>query len=180
MFRMDFDNDFDLEIGSIDVKKKIRKNFTQIWKFGEGGSISSSPLLAGNMLVFGCMDNYVYAIDSETGKDIWRFKTNGSIADGSPVYNNGVIYIGSYDRYLYAIDAKKGREIWRFRTSNPKQVYVPPPSEWFEIEVETKIEEDDFTKKDLYKMGLDLSSEEKIFDNVYTTKSEYKTESEYK
>ena len=98
--------DFEIELEDVEVKK-VRK-FDRVFRVGFGGSIDQKPAIANGVIYFGALDYYVYAVDCKTGKDVWKFKTNGPIMESSPVIINNVLYIGSFDSNLYAIDAING------------------------------------------------------------------------
>jgi len=70
----------------------------------------------------GSGDSTIYAIEAESGKNIWRYKTNG-IVHASPIIKDKVLYIGGYDGFLYALDSKSGKLIWKFKTIGDK--YFP-------------------------------------------------------
>jgi outer membrane protein assembly factor BamB len=59
---------------------------------------------------------YLVALDAETGKELWRFKTG--VSESPPLLVNGVIYFGSWDRKMYALDAKTHRVKWTFSTGD--------------------------------------------------------------
>ena len=82
----------------------------------------SSPAVAGNTVYIGSGDSHVYALDLETGRARWRFRT-GDVVHASPAVSQGVVYIGSWDRNMYALDAESGRELWRFQTGNDTVIY---------------------------------------------------------
>ena len=63
----------------------------------------SSPAIASGIVYFGSADGYIYAVDVETGKRRWRYKTHGGWMRSSPAVANGMIYFGSDDSYLYAL-----------------------------------------------------------------------------
>lgn len=73
----------------------------------------SSPVVTEGSVYFGSGDGHLYALDAESGKLRWRFKT-GDVVHASPAYANGVLFVGSWDSYFYAVDAKSGKEKWRF------------------------------------------------------------------
>jgi outer membrane protein assembly factor BamB len=54
-------------------------------------------------------------VDLASGKENWRFETNGKIRS-TPLANAGRIYFGSWDQHVYALDASTGEEIWKFDT----------------------------------------------------------------
>ena len=82
----------------------------------------SSPTVVGETVYIGSGDSHVYALDLQTGRARWRFKT-GDVVHASPAVSQGVVYIGSWDRNMYAIDAESGRELWRFQTGNDTVIY---------------------------------------------------------
>ncbi|MDQ0762858.1 outer membrane protein assembly factor BamB family protein [Streptomyces canus] len=89
----------------------------QRWLFRAGGSLSSSPAVAGGVVFVGSGDDNLYAVDAATGKRRWTFPTGGAVLS-SPAVVGGVVYIGSVDESLYAVDAASGEKRWRFRTGN--------------------------------------------------------------
>ncbi len=105
-------SDFEMEIEDFELvkTKKMDRNFM----IGEGGSIMSTPVVHEGMLYFGSADNYVYAVDAKTGKEVWKYKTGGKIFS-IPAISDGMLFIGSYDKSLYAITLD-GKEAWRFQT----------------------------------------------------------------
>lgn len=79
----------------------------------------SSPTPGKNgqdfMLYFGSSDGHLYALNAETGKLQWKFKTNG-IIHSSPAFYDGKVYIGSWDGNMYALNGKTGNKVWSFQT----------------------------------------------------------------
>jgi outer membrane protein assembly factor BamB len=39
--------------------------------------VNSSPAIVENLIYVGRRDSYLYALDKDTGKEIWKFKTGG-------------------------------------------------------------------------------------------------------
>ena len=57
-------------------------------------------------------DGYVFAQDSVTGKDKWRFKIKGvRLSPVAAAY--GMVYVGASDGAFYAIDAATGQQAWK-------------------------------------------------------------------
>ncbi|MBN1389425.1 MAG: PQQ-binding-like beta-propeller repeat protein [Candidatus Thermoplasmatota archaeon] len=65
----------------------------------QGGS---SPLLAGGEVFIGSDDWHLYCFDSDTGEELWTFKTGGYVYS-SPALHDERIYFGSSDRSIYCI-----------------------------------------------------------------------------
>jgi len=82
--------------------------------------LSSSPTLHNGTVIVGSANGNLYAIDAETGKEEWRFKTEGRIRSTPRVHKNR-IYFGSWDHHVYALDATNGKQIWRFDTGGVVQ-----------------------------------------------------------
>jgi outer membrane protein assembly factor BamB len=87
------------------------------WEWGfEGWDVyTSSPSVAGDLVVFGAGDGVVYALDLPTGAEAWRFETGGRIRS-TPAIADGVAFVGSTDGRVYAIDLETGQERWVHET----------------------------------------------------------------
>jgi outer membrane protein assembly factor BamB len=77
---------------------------------GVGGSILTSPMIAGGIVYFGCCDKNMYAVSLE-GKERWRFQTGGPICDAR--LHKDTLYFGSFDGNFYALDLH-GSLKWKF------------------------------------------------------------------
>jgi outer membrane protein assembly factor BamB len=75
-----------------------------------------SPCVVDGIVYVGDLYGNLYAVDTETGCEVWRFKTDKSIEMSSPCVAEGIVYIGGTDYNLYAVDADTGLEVWRFET----------------------------------------------------------------
>ena len=89
-----------------------------VWEFETSGTVASSPAVSDGVLYFGTTDNYLYALDIQTGQEKWKFQTGGPVRS-SPAIFDGVVYESSDDGYLYAVDAETGQEKWKFQTGGP-------------------------------------------------------------
>lgn len=70
----------------------------------------SSPAVTEKLLVLGCRDKRVRALDRATGNELWSFVT-GSQVDCSPVIVGERVYVGSKDKNLYVLDLAKGTQL---------------------------------------------------------------------
>jgi outer membrane protein assembly factor BamB len=95
--------------------KEERKNslvFDQIfYNIPKGGSISSVPEFHDGVVYFTSLDTHLYAVDADSGKMIWKFKTGAPIIS-SPVVHNNRIYFGSNDKNFYCLSLD-GRLVWK-------------------------------------------------------------------
>jgi eukaryotic-like serine/threonine-protein kinase len=90
------------------------------WRFATGNRVVSSPVISGKALYFGSDDGNVYALDSETGRQIWKTKTRGPVP-ATPAVVNGTLYVGSYDGNFYALNADTGALKWKFATGGERR-----------------------------------------------------------
>lgn len=90
------------------------------WKFPTGNRIVASPVIDGQVIYFGSDDGNIYAVDSETGRQIWKTKTRGPVS-ATPAIANGMLYVGSYDGNFYALDLKAGELKWKFATGGERR-----------------------------------------------------------
>lgn len=63
---------------------------------------------------FGADDGFFYCVN-DSGKEVWKYKTNGKIRTEA-VHREGIVYFGSEDNNLYALNAKKGALVFKFFT----------------------------------------------------------------
>ena len=94
-----------------------------LWRFETGGWVVNPPAVANGVVYAGSDDNFVYALDAETGQMIWNYQTYG-IVRSTPTVSGGAVYVGSDDNHMYALDAGTGRMLWSFDTGNSVQ-YSP-------------------------------------------------------
>jgi outer membrane protein assembly factor BamB len=81
-----------------------------LWKGEAGGSIVSSPAVAGGRVYAGSRDDRLYAFDASgcnaaVCQPLWTGATLGDV-QSSPAVAGGVVYVGSDDDGLYAFDAQ--------------------------------------------------------------------------
>ncbi len=94
------------------------------WQFETGHRVWATPLIVGDTVYIGSMDNHLYARRLSDGEELWKFAAPGGGAFAStPALQDGALYIGTFGNRVYAIDADDGTEIWRF----PEE----PGKNWF-------------------------------------------------
>lgn len=72
-----------------------------LWTHGE----FRSPIAAAYTKLYLTSGRTVQALDSKTGKRLWKGRIDGSVAQSSPVAYRHVVYVGSKDGFLYAYSA---------------------------------------------------------------------------
>jgi hypothetical protein len=83
-----------------------------LWKFQTGDEVWSSPVEAGGLVFFGSDDNFLYAVDANTGQEKWRFETGDDVRSSAAVVG-GIVYFRSFDQYIYAVEASMGTLVWK-------------------------------------------------------------------
>ncbi len=66
-----------------------------------GSSIHSSPILAGDAVVFGSNDGKLYALDYQTGRLLWSFDLGAPVL-GTPLVTGNVLVVTTYQGVAYA------------------------------------------------------------------------------
>jgi outer membrane protein assembly factor BamB/formylglycine-generating enzyme required for sulfatase activity len=84
----------------------------------EGWTILCDPAVAGGLVLFGTQNGYLSAVDLESGKETWLFRTGGPVRS-APAVAADTVYFGSNDRNLYALELKTGELRWKFATGGP-------------------------------------------------------------
>lgn len=111
------------------------------WTFETGGDVYSSPCVGeifahgvyGTVYV-GSQDKNVYAINGDTGEQIWNHTTGGIVYSSPKLYEGAsmspALYVGSYDGKVYCLNASTdagygGNLIWSFQTGPGLQTGSP-------------------------------------------------------
>ena len=77
-----------------------------------------TPSVLGGVVYIPSEHGTLYAIDAETGEELWTFAK--PLSDfATPSYEGGLLFAGSLDGNLYAIDPATGEEAWHFTTGGP-------------------------------------------------------------
>ena len=75
----------------------------------------SDIIVAENKVLANSEDTYLYALDTETGRQLWKEKSSGT---SSPMaYLDGVVYFtGGGDGLLHAVEVASGEHLWRIQS----------------------------------------------------------------
>ncbi len=72
----------------------------------------SSLSLDANRVYFGHRDKHVYALDRETGQQVWKTSTGGVNRSSPALGTADLLFVGSYNGNLYALDKADGQIRW--------------------------------------------------------------------
>ncbi|HYA60493.1 MAG TPA: PQQ-binding-like beta-propeller repeat protein [Candidatus Acidoferrum sp.] len=86
------------------------------WLFVAKGILASPSMPKGTVYI-GSLDHNVYALDANTGAEVWSYTTGDSVGD-VPIVANGIVYVGSLDHNVYALDANTGAKVWSYTTKS--------------------------------------------------------------
>jgi len=71
-----------------------------------------------NLMFLTNFDGNVYAVNTLSGKELWRFTTPGRfMADTEPILSDNLVFFGSRNGFLYALDRYTGNVKWSFQTT---------------------------------------------------------------
>jgi outer membrane protein assembly factor BamB len=114
----------------------------EAWKFNSEGKTArlygggwdyfvSSPVVAGDLVIFGSGDNYLYALHRQTGTLVWKYDT-GAVVRSTPAPDNNkqTVFCGTLGGELLALNVKSGKVKWKFKTSGNE--YFPKGELLFE------------------------------------------------
>lgn len=87
------------------------------WKFPSGVLNSMllvrAPKIIDNKVFFGTQTGYVYALDAESGKVIWK-RLLGSQISSSFAVSGEDLYVGTFDGHIYRLNWKTGSLVNKF------------------------------------------------------------------
>ena len=72
------------------------------------------PHMNNGIVYFGSDNGNLYSVNAETGKEEWKFETQGAVRS-SPYVTAGKVYAGSHDGNLYSVNAETGKEDWKYQ-----------------------------------------------------------------
>jgi len=84
------------------------------WETAIEGRLTAPVVAGGRLYVASLHRHTLYALDEETGKELWTFTTEGRI-DSPPTVYKGTVLFGSRDGCVYCLRASDGALAWRFR-----------------------------------------------------------------
>src|SRR3954449_1094737 len=93
--------------------KGIKPPFDKLWRFTDRPLLEFPPIYVGGKLYFVNNSGFAYALDADTGKELWKRRI-GRLNASSPAYYNHRLYIVNLvPGHIVKLDAKTGRVIWK-------------------------------------------------------------------
>ena len=87
-----------------------------LWQVDLGAGLTSPVVADGRVVVALSDSRQVVALDSNGGRELWRFGAGGRI-DTPPSIHQGRTVFGCSDGYVYCLRTDDGELIWRFRAA---------------------------------------------------------------
>jgi len=82
-----------------------------------------APAVAGHVAYTSNTLGLVAALDTATGRELWRFQVHG--APRAPAVAGGVVYVDAdIEHRVYALDAATGGELWQFDVDSSNQCCI--------------------------------------------------------
>ncbi len=72
----------------------------------------TDAVLDGPRVIFGSFDHHIYALDRQTGKEVWKKDTHAEVT-GTPALIDGKLILGNRGGLLCALDPVTGERLWR-------------------------------------------------------------------
>lgn len=99
---------------STEIRPPFQRKWYRIFP-DEGLMAGIQPVIADGRVFIGTMAGMLHAMDSDTGKTLWKFKTGGAILHTCAVADDKVFFSNAQGN-IYAANARDGRLLWSVKT----------------------------------------------------------------
>jgi outer membrane protein assembly factor BamB len=91
----------------------------KLWALPISHSLWSTPVSNGKLLFLASLDHFLYAIDPQAQKIVWKTDLGGAVP-GSPALSadGATLYVGSFASKVLALNAEDGRVRWTADTKS--------------------------------------------------------------
>lgn len=104
-----------------DEARRTAEDAAVQWLFTAKHGLWAAPLVTTDTLYITSLDHHIYALETETGREVWTTELPGAMA-GTPLlldFGDGrTLMVGNFDQSLYALDAATGQQRWRVKAEN--------------------------------------------------------------
>lgn len=87
-----------------------------LWTVDLGGKLSQPVSTGGRIFIASVDEQTVFALDAESGRELWS-RTVGGRIDSAPTCYKNMVFFGAADGWVYACRASDGALVWRFRAA---------------------------------------------------------------
>ena len=85
------------------------------WEYQGDEAFEATPAIADGRVIIGDVLGKVYAIDRDTGKEIWKVDFDSGFL-AAAVIENGRVFLGDVEGFVHCLDASNGDQIWKAET----------------------------------------------------------------
>jgi eukaryotic-like serine/threonine-protein kinase len=94
------------------------------WELESKDGWVATCAIVGNHVYAPALQGYLYCLDRETGKELWKYRSIDSTDEkqfapgfkAAPFVTDGFVYVGDEDGILHAVDRTTGKGEWKFAT----------------------------------------------------------------
>ena len=109
------------------------RRLTPAWVFQTGdydNGLISTPIVVDGVLYVSTPNNWAFAIDGATGKELWEYRYQTPRDYQLPLYgkqnrgvavSQGMVFLGTSDNHLIGLNQKTGQEVWRVNIEDARQ-----------------------------------------------------------
>ncbi len=102
----------DYNLYALDQKQDV------LWKAETGNNLWAEPASDGDVIYQASMDHFLYALDANTGQEIWKVDVGGALGYAPALNGEGKLFIGTLANELIALNKLDGSVEWRFPTTD--------------------------------------------------------------
>lgn len=63
-----------------------------VWSFETGGKVVSSPVVAGDRVLFGSHDGYLYVLEAASGVLVYKFHARGAVSSSPALLGDRIVF----------------------------------------------------------------------------------------
>ncbi len=98
------------------IGRRVAENLKQTWSVKLPG-VTTPPVVAGGKVILSLKNSQaLYALDSDSGKTVYRYFPGGRIDSPPSIYGNR-IYFGSTDGHVYCLSLDDGALVWKYQAA---------------------------------------------------------------
>ncbi|MBS3777573.1 MAG: PQQ-binding-like beta-propeller repeat protein, partial [Bacteroidales bacterium] len=98
------------------IQTQLSSDIRNSWKIDLDGEVSQPVVAKGKLFVSAVDEHTVYALDTDSGEELWHFTAGGRI-DSPPTIYNGMALFGCSDGSVYAVRTDDGQLVWRYQVA---------------------------------------------------------------
>mmetsp|Transcript_89809 Transcript_89809/g.199545 ORF Transcript_89809/g.199545 Transcript_89809/m.199545 type:complete len:486 (+) Transcript_89809:44-1501(+) len=131
------DSGKNLYLTTADGIRKFSPDGSTLWHYKTPGGINNMPSLMGDYVYGNCKSGHAFALDQNTGKEVWVVRPSHSAGSdsGYPAPYDGLFVMGTDqghdprsdggNKKVIALDGKTGKQVWEYKTEYPVWNVMP-------------------------------------------------------